>query len=97
MVVPETFWQVLTPLVVVITGLLQWALSAMERRQSAREIKDKLNTVEQKADNIIHQTNGVNAKLQEAIALKDMQATHVAELTEKDKQIATLTKNNKGE
>lgn len=90
--IPSTFWEVLTPLVVVLTGLLQWSLSSMERRASAKELKDKLSVVDQKADSIIHQTNGVNTKLQEVIAAKDVQAAHIAEITEKDKKIALLTK-----
>jgi ATP-dependent protease Clp ATPase subunit len=87
--VPDTFWNVLTPLVVVLTGLSTYALSALERKSAARELRD---VVEQKTDTIIHQTDGVNAKLQLALDNKDVQATHLAELTEKDKQIAALTK-----
>jgi len=87
-IIPDTFWQVLTPLIVVITGLGQWLLSSWERKA----IKETMSKVDQKADTLIQQTDGIVGRLQGTIEAKDKQASHVAELNEKDRQIAALTK-----
>ena len=45
----------------------------------------------------VKNTDGINSRLERQIETKDSEAKHVAELTDKDKTIAALTKKVNGE
>jgi hypothetical protein len=83
MAIPESFWSGAGALMSAISiGFMAW-LNARHAALVA-QVKEVATKVEKVEEN----TNGINSKLQDKIALQDQERVHTAEMTEKDKAIA---------
>ena len=83
-VVPDYFWMVLTPLIVVITGILQSTLSWINHKAT-----------DAKVDVVVQHTDGMMTKLQEQVDRQQVDKEHLAQITEKDKEIAIAKTHDK--
>ena len=85
-VVPDYFWAVMTPLVVVVTGILQAVLSWVQHRDTQTRVTE-----------VKHNTDGIVSRLQDTITRKDNEADQLATVTDLKTQIAAAKASDREE
>ncbi len=82
MKIPDSFWPAFIPFVLALTAVLNALSVYLQSRVHAA-----ITEVKQEVAVVKAATNGINTRLQERIAVQELERVHTAELTEKDKAI----------
>jgi hypothetical protein len=92
-VIPDSFWIVLTPLVVVLTGVLQAILSWINHKSTAAQVKD----VDSKVEVVVQHTNGMLSHLQEKVDRQEVDKDHLAAITGLETKLAAAKASDREE